>query len=121
MKYIKLGRVDVSIIGLGTWQIGTRSWGWGTELGPSNVAGILDAARDVGINLIDTAPNYGIHLVTCTSNKKDIVKFFFNNDPTAAGIKDNKVIKIKGFIKSHVESDYNGLKETVINRVKMEN
>jgi len=66
-------------------------------------------------------PNYGIHLVTCTSNGKDIVKFFFNNDPTAAGIKDNKVIKIKGFIKSHVESDYNGLKETVINRVKMEN
>ena len=59
MKYIKLGSADTSIIGLGTWQIGTRYWGWGTEFGPDNVAEVLDAAQDVGINLIDTAEIYG--------------------------------------------------------------
>ncbi len=59
MRYIKLGSVEVSIIGLGAWQIGTRSWGWGAEFGPNNVGEVLDAARDVGVNLIDTAELYG--------------------------------------------------------------
>ena len=59
MWSIKIGSVDASIIGLGAWQIGTRSWGWGTEFGPSDVGSVLDAARDVGINLIDTAELYG--------------------------------------------------------------
>ena len=59
MRSIKIGSVDASVIGLGAWQIGTRSWGWGTEFGPDSVGGILDAAREVGINLIDTAELYG--------------------------------------------------------------
>lgn len=59
MRYIKLGGQDASVIGLGAWQIGTRDWGWGTEFGPDNVAGVLDAARDAGINLVDTAEIYG--------------------------------------------------------------
>ena len=59
MRYIKLGSKDASVIGLGAWQIGTRYWGWGTEFGPEAVAAVLDAARDAGINLIDTAEIYG--------------------------------------------------------------
>jgi aryl-alcohol dehydrogenase-like predicted oxidoreductase len=59
MRYIKLGSKDASVIGLGAWQIGTRYWGWGTEFGPDNVSSLLDAARDSGINLIDTAEIYG--------------------------------------------------------------
>ena len=59
MRYVKIGNIDASVIGLGAWQIGTRSWGWGTEFGPNNVGSLLDAARDVGINLIDTAELYG--------------------------------------------------------------
>jgi aryl-alcohol dehydrogenase-like predicted oxidoreductase len=59
MRYIKLGSRDVSVIRLGAWQIGTRYWGWGTEFGPDNVSALLDAARDAGINLIDTAEIYG--------------------------------------------------------------
>ena len=59
MRYIKIGSVDASIIGLGALQIGSHAWGWGTEFGPNNVGGVLDAARDVGINLIDTAELYG--------------------------------------------------------------
>jgi aryl-alcohol dehydrogenase-like predicted oxidoreductase len=59
MKYIKLGSKDASVIGLGAWQIGTSYWGWGTEFGPEAVAAVLDAARDTGINLIDTAEIYG--------------------------------------------------------------
>lgn len=59
MRYIKLGSRDASVIGLGAWQIGTSYWGWGTEFGPDNVEALLEAARDTGINLIDTAEIYG--------------------------------------------------------------
>ena len=59
MRYITLGSREASVIGLGAWQIGTRYWGWGAEFGPDNVSALLDAARDAGINLIDTAEIYG--------------------------------------------------------------
>ena len=59
MRHIKLGNRDASVIGLGAWQIGTQYWGWGTEFGPDNVEALLNAARDTGINLIDTAEIYG--------------------------------------------------------------
>jgi len=61
MKYRKLGRTDlnVSVIGLGTWQFGGE---WGKDYTQSEVNGILDTAKSVGINLIDTAECYGDHL-----------------------------------------------------------
>ncbi|MBJ6361794.1 aldo/keto reductase [Paenibacillus sp. GCM10012307] len=61
MKYRKLGRtnLDVSVIGLGTWQFGGE---WGKVYSQSEVNGILDTAKSVGINLIDTAECYGDHL-----------------------------------------------------------
>ncbi len=38
MEYVELGKsgFKVSVIGLGTWQIGTRLWGWGTEYSESD-------------------------------------------------------------------------------------
>ena len=59
LRYLKLGGRQVSVIGLGAWQIGTKSWGWGTELGPKDVVSFLEAASEAGINLIDTAELYG--------------------------------------------------------------
>lgn len=61
MKYRILGRtgLPVSVIGVGTWQFGGE---WGRTYTPADVAPILQAARDEGINLIDTAECYGDHL-----------------------------------------------------------
>ncbi|MQG73308.1 MAG: aldo/keto reductase [SAR202 cluster bacterium] len=59
MRYVKLGDVDTSVIGLGAWQIGATSWGWGTEFNSDDVPRLLDAAWSAGINLIDTAEIYG--------------------------------------------------------------
>jgi methylglyoxal reductase len=61
MQYRPLGKsgINASVIGLGTWAIGGWMWG-GTEEKAS-----VDAIRsciDVGINLIDTAPAYGMGL-----------------------------------------------------------
>ena len=59
MQYRKLGTSDlvVSAVGLGTWVVGGDHWGK-TEDEESITA--IHAALDSGINLIDTAPAYGI-------------------------------------------------------------
>jgi len=61
MKYRRLGSTDlnVSVIGLGTWQFGGE---WGIDYTQPEVDQILDQAHDLGINLIDTAECYGDHL-----------------------------------------------------------
>ncbi|WP_068776408.1 aldo/keto reductase [Paenibacillus sp. FJAT-26967] len=61
MKYRKLGStgLKVSVIGVGTWQFGGE---WGVDFTQPEVDAILDKARELGINLIDTAECYGDHL-----------------------------------------------------------
>lgn len=61
MKYRRLGRTDlkVSVVGVGTWQFGGE---WGKQFTPREVEGILGRAKELGINLIDTAECYGDHL-----------------------------------------------------------
>lgn len=61
MKYRKLGdtALDVSVIGLGTWQFGGE---WGKDFTQKEVDAILDKANQKGINLLDTAECYGDHL-----------------------------------------------------------
>ncbi|MFX0135283.1 MAG: aldo/keto reductase [Candidatus Hodarchaeota archaeon] len=61
MKYIELGKNNekVSAIGLGTWQFGTKGWGYGKEFDKSTAINIINLAIDNGVNLIDTAELYG--------------------------------------------------------------
>jgi len=48
--------VPVSRIGLGTWAIG--GWMWGGTDEPESIR-TIEAALDLGVNLVDTAPVYG--------------------------------------------------------------
>src|SRR3954453_1014966 len=52
-----LGRTgaDVSVVGLGTWQLG-GDWG---DVSEDAAAAVLDAALDAGVTLLDTADVYG--------------------------------------------------------------
>jgi myo-inositol catabolism protein IolS len=61
MKYRRLGTTGlrVSVIGVGTWQLGGE---WGRRFTPHEVAELLDRARELGVNLVDTAECYGDHL-----------------------------------------------------------
>ncbi|RIX60602.1 aldo/keto reductase [Paenibacillus nanensis] len=61
MKYRRLGStgLDVSVIGIGTWQFGGE---WGREYTQAEADAILDKGHELGINLIDTAECYGDHL-----------------------------------------------------------
>lgn len=60
MKYRVLGKtgMKVSVVGVGTWQFGGE-WGGPFDQGQADV--IIGRARDLGINLLDTAECYGDH------------------------------------------------------------
>jgi aryl-alcohol dehydrogenase-like predicted oxidoreductase len=57
MESRPLGRTgaDVSVVGLGTWQLGA-DWG---HVDDDTAADVLDAALDAGVTLLDTADVYG--------------------------------------------------------------
>jgi aryl-alcohol dehydrogenase-like predicted oxidoreductase len=55
VKYVEVGGVRVSAIGLGTWQFGSREWGYGADYDTRVAGTIVLRALDLGVNLIDTA------------------------------------------------------------------
>ncbi len=59
MRYVDAGGVRVSAIGLGTWQFGSREWGYGRDYADREAVAITRRALELGINLIDTAEIYG--------------------------------------------------------------
>jgi aryl-alcohol dehydrogenase-like predicted oxidoreductase len=59
MKYVHVGAVRLSAVGLGAWQFGSREWGYGTGYAEQEAGAITRRALDLGINLIDTAEVYG--------------------------------------------------------------
>ena len=59
MRYAEVGGARISVIGLGTWQFGSREWGYGSDYANREALKIVDSALEVGINLIDTAEIYG--------------------------------------------------------------
>src|ERR1022692_1814167 len=59
MRYREIGcsGIAASVVGLGTWSI--SGWMWGGTDEEKSVR-TIHAALDAGINLIDTAPAYGL-------------------------------------------------------------
>ena len=61
MKYILIGesQIKISQIGLGTWQFGTKGWGYGSDFDRKTAIELVQKSIEFGINLIDTAEVYG--------------------------------------------------------------
>ncbi|MFV0495534.1 aldo/keto reductase [Mycobacterium sp.] len=60
MEYIDVDGVgQVSRIGLGTWQFGSREWGYGGDYASGAAHDIVARARELGVTLFDTAEIYG--------------------------------------------------------------
>lgn len=61
MKYRRLGKtgLKVSVVGVGTWQFGGE---WGKNFSQAEVDAMFRRAKELGLNLIDTAECYGDHL-----------------------------------------------------------
>lgn len=61
MKFLNVdGLGEVSRIGLGTWQFGSREWGYGDSYASGAAGDIVKRARELGVTLFDTAEVYGL-------------------------------------------------------------
>jgi aryl-alcohol dehydrogenase-like predicted oxidoreductase len=60
MRFLEVpGLGQVSRVGLGTWQFGSREWGYGEGYASGVAADIVARARELGVTLFDTAEIYG--------------------------------------------------------------
>lgn len=60
MRYLEVDGVGrTSRIGLGTWQFGSREWGYGDGYASGAAGDIVKRALDLGVTLFDTAEIYG--------------------------------------------------------------
>jgi aryl-alcohol dehydrogenase-like predicted oxidoreductase len=60
MKFLEIdGLGKVSRIGLGTWQFGSREWGYGDDYASGPARTIVERALELGVTLFDTAEAYG--------------------------------------------------------------
>ncbi|OBH84512.1 oxidoreductase [Mycobacterium scrofulaceum] len=61
MRYVDVDGVGrVSRIGLGTWQFGSREWGYGDSYASGAAGDIVRRALALGVTLFDTAEVYGL-------------------------------------------------------------
>ncbi|HXQ60333.1 MAG TPA: aldo/keto reductase [Acidimicrobiales bacterium] len=58
MKYVEVAGARMSAIGLGTWQFGSREWGYGSAYAERDAIEIVHRALDLGITTFDTAEIY---------------------------------------------------------------
>ena len=59
MQYLEAAGETISKIGLGTWQFGSREWGYGEDYANLEAHAIVERALELGINFFDTAEVYG--------------------------------------------------------------
>jgi aryl-alcohol dehydrogenase-like predicted oxidoreductase len=59
MRFVEAGGVRVSAVGLGTWQFGSREWGYGDDYAQREAGAIVERAIALGVTLFDTAEIYG--------------------------------------------------------------
>ena len=59
MRYVEVDGLRLSAIGLGTWQFGSREWGYGETYATEAAPAIVRRAIELGVTLIDTAEMYG--------------------------------------------------------------
>jgi myo-inositol catabolism protein IolS len=90
MKYRRLGKtgLPVSVIGVGTWQLGGE---WGQRFTQQNVDQLLGRAGELGVNLVDTDECYGDHLAE--AHRVEGVPYRAS-DPGACGGFDAKADRI---------------------------
>ncbi|CAN5586735.1 aldo/keto reductase [soil metagenome] len=58
MRYLDVNGLHLSKVGLGTWQFGSREWGYGDAYAGSEAHAIVRRALDMGVTLFDTAEIY---------------------------------------------------------------
>jgi len=59
MRHVEGDGLRSSVIGLGTWQFGSREWGYGADYAAGTAPELVRRALELGITMLDTAEAYG--------------------------------------------------------------
>lgn len=59
MRYVEVGGLRLSVVGLGTWQFGSREWAYGASYARDTAPAIVRRAIGLGVTLVDTTEIYG--------------------------------------------------------------
>ncbi len=59
MRYVEVDGLRTSVIGLGTWQFGSREWGYGERYATETAPALVRRALELGVTMLDTAEAYG--------------------------------------------------------------
>ena len=60
-------------------------------------------------------------MITGVYAGKDLIKFWWRDQPDVSDIITGKTVGIRGTVNKHENSRYTGAKETMLNRVKITN
>lgn len=60
MRHVEVDGLRSSVIGLGTWQFGSREWGYGEAYATEIAPALVRRALELGITMLDTAEVYGL-------------------------------------------------------------
>ena len=60
-----------------------------------------------------------VYMITTVQGKKNIIKFWWRDQPDISDIIDGKVIHVRGTVNKHEKSKYTNAQETMLNRVKI--
>ena len=76
---------------------------------------------DIDVKVLDVKyiQTNEVYMITTVYAEKDIVKFWWRDQPDISDIINGKTIKIRGTVNKHELSKYSNAKETVVNRVKI--
>jgi hypothetical protein len=76
---------------------------------------------DIDVEVLDVKfiQTSNVYMISTCYAEKDIVKFWWRDQPDISDIIANKTIKIRATVNKHELSKYTGAKETMVNRVKI--
>jgi len=87
----------------------------------SEYLGEMRQRYDIEVEVVDVKfiQSSGVYMITSLYKNKDIIKFWWRDQPDISDIIDGKTIKIRGTVNKHENSKYSKAKETMLNRVKI--
>jgi hypothetical protein len=87
----------------------------------SEFFGQIRERYDIEVEVLDVKfiQSSSVYMITTVYNNKDIIKFWWRDQPDLTDIIDGRKIKIRGTVIRHELSKYTGAHETMFNRVKV--
>jgi len=87
----------------------------------SQFVGKKGARYDIEVDVIDVKfiQSSDVYMITAVSDNRDIVKFWWREQPDLTDIIEGKTISIRGTVNKQEISKYSQAKETLFNRVKL--